>query len=266
MTATDVSVIIPTFRREREVLEAISSVIAQRGVSLEVFVLDDSPDGSARAAVATVTDPRLRYQSMAQPSGGRPALVRNAGARQAGGRYLYFLDDDDILEEGTLAAMVQALDARPDAAMAFGVITPFGEDPQRLAQQQAYFAGARARARRLRAGWQLAACLVFRPAVLVNSACMARRAAFEAAGGFDAQIPVCEDADLWSRLAAAQGFVFLDRSVVRYRTGAPSLMHNLAHDDARLHASYAAIQAGFRRSQGRFTALAMKLWARHLLR
>ncbi len=262
MADVDVSVIIPTFHREAQLLEAIGSALAQDGVALEVIVVDDSAESSARAAVATVTDTRVQYRQHAPPSGGRPARVRNEGARGARGRFLYFLDDDDLLEAGTLAAMVAALDAAPAAGMAFGAIIPFGNDAARLREHQQYYEQARRIARRLRRGWQLAAWMVFRDAILVNSACMARRAAFSAGGGFDTDIPVCEDADLWARMALAGGFVYLDRPVVRYRTGAGSLMHNLAADDEKLHVSYRRIQDKFRRSQGALRAQAMKIWTR----
>jgi hypothetical protein len=97
---------------------------------------------------------------------------------------------------------------------------------------------------------------------LVNSACMARRSAFAAVGGYDADIPICEDAEFWGRVAHAAGYVFLDRPVVCYRTGAPSLMHNLSLNDERLYQSYRRIQGKYRREHGLFNFLVMKLWIR----
>jgi GT2 family glycosyltransferase len=229
-------------------------------------VVDDSPEGSARAAVLNVTDPRVQYIQRAEPSGGRPALVRNEGARAARGRYLHFLDDDDMLEPGALSALSAALDGDPKAGMAFGVIVPFGLDEVKLQHHRKFFAEARRKAARLRGARQLSASLLFRPTVLVNSACMARRDVFAAVGGFDADIPVCEDADLWARIAHATGFVFLDRPVVRYRTGASSLMHNLAENDEKMHLSYRRIQNKYREAHGLLQFLAMKIWARAILR
>ena len=266
MTSIDISVVIPTFRREQQLLEAIGSVLSQQQVTLEIIVVDDSPDGSARSAVGSVSDPRIQYIQRAQPSGGRPALVRNEGARAAKGRYVHFLDDDDMLEAGALAALSTALDRDPKAGMAFGVIVPFGLDEVKLRHHQQFFAEARRIAGRLRGARQLSASLLFRPSVLVNSACMARREAFVAVGGFDADIPVCEDADLWARIAHATGFVFLDRPIVRYRTGASSMMHNLAENDEKMHLSYRRIQGKYREAHGMLQFLAMKIWARAILR
>jgi glycosyltransferase involved in cell wall biosynthesis len=264
--AIDVSVIIPTFRRELQLLEAIGSVLGQSGVSLEIIVVDDSPEGSARTAVASIPDSRVRYVLADVPSNGFPALPRNQGAALAQGRFLYFLDDDDILKEDTLRVMSEALDGAPHAGMAFGVVEPFGTDEGSLRHNKEYFARARKLALRLQHHRDLSASLVFNTTILVNSACMGRREAFLAAGGYDAEIPVCEDTDLWARIAHTSGHVFLDRPVVRYRTGAPSLMHNLKANDEKLDISYRRIQAKYRERQGPLKFLARKVWARALFR
>jgi glycosyltransferase involved in cell wall biosynthesis len=266
MADIDISVIVPTFRREYTLLEAIGSVLAQQGVTFEIIVVDDSPEGSARSAVAAIVDSRITYLKRPRPSGGRPARVRNDGARMAQGRYLHFLDDDDMLKPDALATLARALEAQPQAGMAFGAIEPFGLDPAKLEHDQKYFREARRIAARLRGGCQLSASLLFRPTVLVTSACMTRREAFLDAGGFDGEIPVCEDVDLWARIALATGSVFVDQPVLRYRTGAPSLMHDLVADDEKLHVSYQIIQGKYRRKHGVLRFYAMKLWARVILR
>ena len=266
LEALDVSVVIPTHRRERLVLEAIASALGQQGLALEVIVVDDDPQASARAGVAAIADPRLRYIVRDRPSNGRPAFARNAGASVAAGRFLYFLDDDDILEPDALAQMLRAVQAGAGKAMAFGQVTPFGDDPAVLRQQQEHFDWARKMAARVRYPWQLAASMVYCPAILINSACIARRAAFEQIGGYDTSIAVCEDADFWSRMAMQGGFAYLDRPIVRYRTGAPSLMHDLVRDDPKLHESYRIIQGKFAREVGAVRALFMKIWARLTVR
>src|SRR5580692_7628251 len=104
-----VSVIIATFRRERLVLEAIASACAQRGPSLEVLVVDDSPEASAEPAVRSVTDPRVRYLHRSKWSGGHPGAVRNDAVAMARAPLLQFLDDDDRLVDGSLRHLSAAL-------------------------------------------------------------------------------------------------------------------------------------------------------------
>jgi GT2 family glycosyltransferase len=262
MNSVEISVIIPTYRRERQLLEAVGSVLCQRSVSFEIIVVDDSADGEAQAPVKLLADPRIRYLRRPEPSQGRPALVRNQGAQVAAGRYLYFLDDDDLLEADTLETLSKALDAAPHAGVAFGVVAPFGTDAHVLRRQEESFIAARRVARKLKGRRQLSAYLTFRDTILICSACMWRRSAFESEGGFDAAIPICEDTELAARVALATDYVFVDKPVVRYRTGAPSLMHSLAPDDDKLHVSYRRIQTKYRRANGWFWYVATKVWAR----
>jgi glycosyltransferase involved in cell wall biosynthesis len=258
----DVSIVIPTFHRETQLVEAMASVLCQREVSLELIVVDDSADGSARQTATSLHDPRVQYIVRPEPSNGRPALARNDGAALAQGRYLYFLDDDDVLEPGALATLSAALDSAPSAGLAFGVVTPFGKDATALRHNQKYFMDARRKARMLRRSHQLSAYLTFRNTILVCSACMVRRTAFAAAGGFDTHIPICEDTELMARIAHSTAHVFVDASVVRYRTGAPSLMNALSKGDEKLSLSYKRIQGKYRQTNGWLQFAAMKAWAR----
>src|SRR4051812_14024794 len=132
----DVSVVIPTFRRPQALREALESVLAQEGVQVEVRVLDDSPEGSARETVEGFGDARLTYVKREVPTGGDPAVVRNEGWPAARGRYVHFLDDDDRVAAGAYRAMVGALDANPRAGMVFGRVDPFGNDAEVLAHQR----------------------------------------------------------------------------------------------------------------------------------
>jgi GT2 family glycosyltransferase len=256
----DVSVVIPTFRREREVVLAIESALTQKAVSLEVIVLDDSPEGSAREAVEAVHDSRVRYVKRSVPSGGAPAIVRNEGARLASGAFLHFLDDDDRLVAGALAALVGALE-RSGRGVAFGYVVPFGDDEVVLARQKKYFERARASARRRVSRIDMTARLLFETTLLVNSACIVRQSCFESVGGYDAGVRRCEDVDFYLRAIRAHGFSYVDRPVLEYRTGASSLMHDLA-DNTKVEESYRKIHAKYRSSYGAVELYALKAFAR----
>jgi GT2 family glycosyltransferase len=256
----DVSIVIPTFRREREVVVAIQSALAQQALELEVIVLDDTPDGSARAAVAAIGDPRIRYVKCSVPSGGVPALVRNEGAGLATGTFLHFLDDDDRLTKGALAALVGALE-RTGRGVAFGYVVPFGDDEAVLARQQAYFRSARASAQRRMSRFDTSASLLFHETLLVNSVCIVRRDCFERIGGYDPNVLRCEDVDFYLRAIRDSGFAYVDRPVLEYRTGQPSLMHDLT-DNSKVVASYRVIHAKYRAAHGRAEFYALKAFAR----
>ena len=219
----DVSVIVTTYRRELQVLEAIRSVLAQRGAATEIIVVDDSPEGTARDGVEALASPDVRYVHRAVPSGGHPGLVRNDAVALAHAPLIHFLDDDDRLADGALVALAEAMRTKK-TGMAFGKIVPFGDEPA-VSEQTRYFRRVAEAARRIRGRrrW-FAANLMFLDSLLVNSACMVRRDVFEAAGGYDASLRCCEDVELYLRIGRAHGVTFVDRDVLHYRVGGPSIM------------------------------------------
>lgn len=247
-TAPLVSVVIPTFRREAMAAEAVRSALAQTGVSLEVIVLDDSPEGSARAAIEGIGDPRVRYVHREVPSGGNPALVRNEGLKMARGEFLHFLDDDDVFREGALAAAVEGL-RRTNAGVAVGLVEPFGPDPAAVRKEKQYFADGERWLRRAKSRFELVAGMLYRRTPLVNSACTIRKSCAEAVGGYSSKVRIVEDVDFYLRAIRRSGFVFLDRTVVGYRVGLPSIMHSLT-DPTVLVGSYDQIYANYRNAHG----------------
>jgi glycosyltransferase involved in cell wall biosynthesis len=258
MTDIYVSVITPTFRRVPLVVEAVQSALAQEGVSVESIVLDDSPEGSACEAITSLGDERVHYVKRAVPSQGRPAVVRNEGVSLACGRYLHFLDDDDRLVAGSLHDLVRALDARPDVGVAFGQVAPFGDHLAELSDKSRYFGRAARQAASTKSSLRVVAQILFRGTLMVNSACMIRRSLFAATGGYDASIPVYEDVDFYMRSIRRFGHVFVDRPVLHYRTGAPSLMFNLNGDNTKVVESYQIIHRNYREAHGTLEFMALK--------
>lgn len=96
-----VSVIIPVYNTEEYVREALRSITGQSLAELEIIVVNDgSTDGSLGAIEETAAgDPRIKIIS--QPNKGL-AGARNTGMRHMHGRYVYFMDSDDILESDAL--------------------------------------------------------------------------------------------------------------------------------------------------------------------
>lgn len=266
--STDVSVVIPTYRRPAPLRDAIQSALAQQGVSMEVIVVDDDPEGSAEAVVRSVGDPRVQFLRCEPATGGNPAIVRNLGWPKAIGRYVHFLDDDDVIVPGAHREMVAALDAAPETGMVFGVIEPFGDDSAALQKERAYFAGAAHRARiahrfgsrRLRMAFML-----FHNTMLVNSACMIRRTCIGPLGGYRPGVLVVEDVDFYSRAMRRFGSVFLNRPVIRYRCGAPSIMSG-QKNNAVIARSYAKMYDAYRSEYGALEFNALQLLARLVLR
>lgn len=105
-----ISVIIPTYNREKTLPRAIESVLRQTcREELEVIVADDcSTDGTAELVRSMAdADPRVRYLCLEKNQGA--CAARNAGIDQARGEWIAFQDSDDEWLPGKLEAQLAAL-------------------------------------------------------------------------------------------------------------------------------------------------------------
>jgi glycosyltransferase involved in cell wall biosynthesis len=113
------SIAIPTFRRPDMLAECLDSLLSQLQDRVELLVVDNDPAASARATVEGYGEPRLRY--VHEP---RPGVVqaRNRAVAESAGRYLGFIDDDEIARPGWIAALVRHAELGLPAS--FGMVVP----------------------------------------------------------------------------------------------------------------------------------------------
>jgi len=115
-----ISVIIPVHNVEQYLRDCLDSVLGQPVGSIEVIAVDDaSADGSgALLDDRAASDPRLRVVHLESNAG--QGHARNTGLAMASGEYVWFVDGDDRLEDGALAAVEARLTApggRPDVLL-----------------------------------------------------------------------------------------------------------------------------------------------------
>lgn len=111
-----ITVVIPTYNRADLCLDAVSAALDQTSPPLEVIVVDDGSTDST-AELFQVARPSVRY--IRQENAER-AAARNRGIFEARGELIAFLDSDDRWDSRHLELSQAALDAHPDAALAFG--------------------------------------------------------------------------------------------------------------------------------------------------
>src|SRR6266545_3439367 len=115
-----VSVIIPTHNRANLLREALDSVYAQEGVGkqfeMEIVVVDDA---SSDATPETVRQyPEVQYIRHDTNQG--ESAARNTGIKASQGKYVAFLDDDDLWLPHKLSVQVPVLETHPEAGVVYG--------------------------------------------------------------------------------------------------------------------------------------------------
>jgi CDP-glycerol glycerophosphotransferase len=108
-----ISVVIPVHGVEEYLGRCLDSVLSDAAAPVEVIAVDDASPDRCGAILAARQDPRLRV--LTTPVAGGPGPARDLGAKEATGEYVWFVDGDDELAEGALAAVAEALTRlRPD--------------------------------------------------------------------------------------------------------------------------------------------------------
>lgn len=104
------SVIMPAYNCQSYIAEAISSVLRQEHILLELIIIDDCSDDQTYSVAQGIAleEPRVRLYRNSQNIG--VAATRNRGFDLAGGEYIALLDADDIWFPGKLATQLQLME------------------------------------------------------------------------------------------------------------------------------------------------------------
>jgi glycosyltransferase involved in cell wall biosynthesis len=112
-----VSVVIPTYNRPAYLKKAIESAVRQTYRNIEIIVSDDCSPENPQAIIDNFQDPRICLRRNAQNLG--IALNVTSAFKEAKGKYVASLNDDDLWNEDFLAKLVPHLDTNPDLVLAF---------------------------------------------------------------------------------------------------------------------------------------------------
>ncbi len=112
-----VSVIIPTYNRSSYLKEAISSAVQQTYENIEIIISDDCSSESPQPITDAFQDPRIRFRR--NPTNLGIGLNVTKAFKEARGKYVASLNDDDLWNEDFLNRLVRHLDTNPDLALAF---------------------------------------------------------------------------------------------------------------------------------------------------
>ncbi|MFC7290161.1 glycosyltransferase family 2 protein [Hirschia litorea] len=110
-SSIDVSIVIPTFRRNHGLNDAVNSVLAMTDTSLsnaEIVIVDNSPEAGAKETATKLQSiSRIPISYVSEPNPG-VANARNAGLEKAKSRIIAFIDDDETARNGWLDGLLSA--------------------------------------------------------------------------------------------------------------------------------------------------------------
>lgn len=220
--ANSVCVVIPAHNAADTLARAIDSVLAQTRPATEIVVVDDaSTDGTSAAARAYGAE-GVRLVALREWRGA--AGARNAGIAAAASDWIAFLDADDEWLPAKLEKQMQRIGGESDVSLAFCASEEFLPDGRSLGDT---FRGARVSTGEN--AWKplLKTNFVATPTVV------APRTLLLLLGGFDENLEVGEDQDMWIRLALAGHLVYVPESLVRVHVRPKSLSAYRAADQSR---------------------------------
>jgi len=199
-----VSVIIPTYNRACLLERAVRSVMEQTFHDLELIVVDD---GSTDATYHLLENVRPSAIYLRHDKNLGVSAARNTGIRAASGRLIAFLDSDDQWLPEKLSTQIKFFEDNPSAMIC-------------QCQEFWHRNGRRVnpRVKHLKpSGFifekSLALCLVSPSAVMI------RKELFDKVGLFDETLPVCEDYDLWLRVAVSHPVYLIDEHLLIRHAG-----------------------------------------------
>jgi peptidoglycan/xylan/chitin deacetylase (PgdA/CDA1 family) len=197
-----VSVVVPAFNAADTLAKSLQSVLDQTVPDWEVIVVDDGSEDDTRAIAHRFVERDGRFQVLAQPHRGVSA-ARNAGINAARMPWLLFLDSDDLIDPSFLQTLTQKLNDDRSLDAVYCRWRKVSGD------REIVFSG------NLQQG-DLFPAFAERCFFAIHT-CLVRSSVVKCVGAFDTSFDICEDWDMWQRVARAGArFAAVDKVLADY--------------------------------------------------
>jgi len=207
-----ISVVIPLFNKEKYILRAIRSVLAQTHADFELIIVDDGSTDKSADEAKSVTDPRIQF--VEQVNGGA-SKARNAGAKLARAEWVAFLDADDEYEPTFLNEVGKFLQAHQKCELSL-----IGAN---------YYVGSRLRTaifKPVKTGvYNYFALFRNQRSPNSSSTTIVNKTKFIEVGGFPESVEHFEDWITWMKLALVGDFGFISEPLGLYHRIEGSIAH-----------------------------------------
>lgn len=208
-----VSVVVPTYNYARYIQETLESLRGQTFADWECIVVDDGSTDDTATIVSHCAKANARISYVWQENA-KQAAARNNGIRQARGKYIQFLDADDLLESEKLECQVNFLESHPAVDIVYSDVRYFDSE-RPVEKRRANDKDEPWMPAISGAGNEILLALVRNNIMPVNSPLL-RRTTIEEVGFFDEKLPPVEDWEYFIRCAGAgKRFHYEDTEGVR---------------------------------------------------
>ena len=196
-----VSICIPTYNRKEYLKETIESILGQTYKDYEIVIVDD---GSTDGTEEMIKDLGIPVTYHWQPNGG-DAAARNKLIELAQGRYISFIDSDDLLLPDAIERMVRVMEAETEDVIVYGSYFRIDEHGNVYGRCKRRLYSGRI-TRHLFKTILVHACGSMFPTKLLKES-----------PAFDSSLRICSDYDLWLRLSMKYKFMALDYPTFKRR-------------------------------------------------
>lgn len=205
-----VTVIMPTYNHAAFIGEAIGSVLCQTYPHLELIVIDNFSKDDTENIVKSFSDPRIRYYKFNNK--GIIAASRNFGIKESRGKYVAFLDSDDLWLPKKLEYQVSLMERNKEFALSYVLFGRLHKD--------GVVRGKYPHPRRRKKGFIFKELYLLN--IIGNSGAMVRTSVFDKVGWLDEdpRLVGVEDADMWLKISRKMQIGYVDHDILMlYRVG-----------------------------------------------
>ena len=203
-----VSVIIRTCNRPDILVNALNSIQKQIYKNIEVIVVEDGNSVSKKMIEKDFSTLNLKYYSTGEKSG--RSKVGNIGLSMATGLYFNFLDDDDELFPDHISRLIQSIN-QDDAKAAYSI----AEERQIIITKRNPYE-YKIKRKLIRYNQPYSRLMLYYQNYIPIQSILFSREFFEHKGGFDENLSVFEDWDLWARYSTYADFVYCNAVTSAY--------------------------------------------------
>ncbi|QIR40370.1 glycosyltransferase [Tolypothrix sp. PCC 7910] len=216
-----ISVVIPVYNGETTIKQTIESVLTQTFSDFELIIINDGSQDNTLTIIQSLSDNRI--QIFSYPNAGLP-VSRNRGLSHAVGKYVSFIDADDLWTNDKLESQLKILENNPAADIAYSWTDYIDEQGNFLCHGN-----------HLTFNGNVYEQLLISNFLENGSNPLITRQALIEVGGFDPSLKSAEDWDLWLRLAVRYLFVAVSSPQILYRVSGNSMSANILNmEDACL--------------------------------